>query len=214
MQSAIDNAALMLSKDAPNLTSSEITVKAQAYFTAILKRPDLANLNVTATYSANTGKGSLLDMAATGQIATTFMKIAGFSNLALDVSSTVAWGNTRIQVALALDSTGSMADKGKMPAMQAAAKKLIDQLAANAKKPGDLYVSMIPFSTHVNVGPANYQQPWFDWRDWEDQNGTCSSGGSKTGSDCTSKGRVWTSSNHSNYPLYFSLISSISVRFN
>jgi len=199
MQTAIDSAALMLSKDAPNLSAAEVAARGQEYFTALLKRPDLANVTVSSVYSANTGKGSKIEMVATGRITTSFMKIAGFPNLNLDVNSTVAWGNTRIQVALALDATGSMTGKGKMPAMQAAAKKPIDQLAANAKKPGDLYVSMIPFSTHVNAGATNYQQPWLEWNDWEDQNGSCSVGGSKTRADCQSKGRVWTASNHSSW---------------
>ena len=127
------------------------------------------------------------------------MKVVGFPNMDISANSTTVWGNTRIRVALALDVTGSMASDGKMPAMKTAAKKLIDQLSANAKSPGDLYISMIPFSTHINVGPSKYQQPWLDWNDWEETNGDCSGAGDKSRTKCLSKGNVWTPDNHSKW---------------
>ena len=199
MQTALDSAALMISKDAASLQPSEITPRAQAYFNAMLKRPDLSNISVTAVYSANTGSGSKIEMSATGRMATDFMKVVGFPSMDLNVNSTTMWGNTRIRVALALDATGSMASDGKMPAMKAAAKKLIDQLSANAKSPGDLYISMISFSTHVNAGASNYQQTWLEWKDWEETNGDCDGGGDKSRTKCLSKGNVWTPDNHSKW---------------
>lgn len=69
------------------------------------------------------------------------------------------WGNTRIRVALALDATGSMANSGKIPAMKEAAKELIDQLSANAKTAGDLYISMIPFSTPLTRALPSISSP-------------------------------------------------------
>ena len=79
------------------------------------------------------------------------------------VESQVKWGNTRLRVALALDTTGSMADDGKIDALKTATKSLLDQLKAAAAKDGDVYVSIIPFSKDVNVGKANYQATWIDW---------------------------------------------------
>ena len=199
MQNAADAAALMVSKEAANLTASEVTAKAKAYFSALLNRTELANIAVTASYSGNTSKGATIQMTASGRITTDFMKLAGFPTMDLNVNSTAAWGNTRLRVSLALDSTGSMADKGKMPAMQAASKKLIDQLQANAKSTGDLYISLIPFSTHINAGPSNYQQSWLDWADWEEANGDCDKGSDKSRAKCLSKGNVWTPDKHSTW---------------
>ena len=112
-------------------------------------------------------------MSSTGRISTDFLRVAGFPTLDLSVTSTTTWGNTRLRVALALDSTGSMDKDNKIEAMQAAAKKLIDHLSNNAKSPGDVYISLIPFSTHVNAGKTNYGQTWLDWNDWEEINGDC-----------------------------------------
>jgi hypothetical protein len=95
-----------------------------------------------------------------------------------------------MRVAMVLDNTGSMADNGKMPAMQTAAKSLIDQLSALAKNPGDVYISVVPFAKDVNFGSSNYDKPWIDWSLWDaDSNtntfGTCSKAGVTTRSSCT-----------------------------
>jgi hypothetical protein len=60
-----------------------------------------------------------------------------------------------------LDVTGSMAQDGKMDALKPAAKSLIDQLAALAKKPGDVYASIIPFAK--DVGASNHNASWIHW---------------------------------------------------
>ena len=76
-------------------------------------------------------------------------------------------GNTRMRVAMALDNTGSMAQNGKIGALQTASKNLIDQLSALAKNPGDVYVSIVPFAKVVNVNSSSYTQSWIDWTDWQ-----------------------------------------------
>ena len=95
------------------------------------------------------------------------MKVAGFPKVDFNTSSTSAWGNVRMRVALVLDVTGSMARDGKMTALKPAAKALIDQLGALAKNPGDVYISIIPFAKDVNVGASNYTQSWINWSDWD-----------------------------------------------
>ena len=48
-----------------------------------------------------------------------------------------------------------------MPAMQTAAKSLIDQLSPLAKNPGDIYISIVPFAKDVNLG-TQLLQPELD----------------------------------------------------
>src|ERR1700712_818568 len=123
MQSALDGAALMISKDAAGLSSAEISARAESYFKALVNRPEVSNIKVSATYTPSSSSGATLQMSSTGTITTDFMRVAGFPTMNLSTNSTTTWGNTRLRVALALDSTGSMADNGKIEAMQAAAKK-------------------------------------------------------------------------------------------
>src|SRR4051812_16234581 len=152
MQSALDSTALMLAKDLTDGTikATDINTKAQDYFKALYTNTDARSVNIAATYTQNTGQGSTILVNGSGNVATDFMRVAGFPQIGFDTSSTSAWGNVRMRVAMVLDNTGSMADNGKMPAMQTAAKSLIDQLSALAKNPGDVYISVVPFAKDVN----------------------------------------------------------------
>src|SRR5262245_66684201 len=46
LQSALDSAALMLSKEAPGLTETQRNEKASAYFNALVNQPDAKNIQV------------------------------------------------------------------------------------------------------------------------------------------------------------------------
>ena len=95
------------------------------------------------------------------------MGLMGFSSLKVGVDSQVKWGSARMRVALVLDTTGSMADDGKMDALKTATKNLLTTLKGLAATPGDVYVSIIPFSKDVNMGSGNYNATWIDWSEWE-----------------------------------------------
>ena len=119
MQAALDSAALMLSKDLSSgtITTSQISTKAQAYFNGLFTgTATLPSVSVAATYTASTSMGSTIQLTGTGAYTTSFMKIAGFPTLGIGATSTSAWGNVRMRVALVLDNTGSMASDGKMGA--------------------------------------------------------------------------------------------------
>src|SRR5436309_4339841 len=50
MQAAVDATALMLSKDASSMTSSQLSQKATSYFNALFTRPEVTNVVITPTY--------------------------------------------------------------------------------------------------------------------------------------------------------------------
>lgn len=201
MQAAADSTALMLSKTAGSLTSSQIQTQANSYFNALYTRGNVSNLLVTATYTTTTG--SQIVVNATGNVQTSFMTLMGFPSLAVGVNSQVKWGNTKLRVALALDNTGSMQDDGKIGALKTATNNLLTQLKNAAANDGDVYVSIIPFSKDVNVGSANFNANWVDWTDWDNNNGSCSKSGWSTGtkSGCLSQNGnpTWTPANHNTW---------------
>ena len=165
MQAAMDSTSLMLAKDLQDgtINTSQITQKAQDYFKALYANADAKSVGVVATYTAASGNGSKIEIAGSGKIDTSFMRIVGIPDINFNVNATSAWGNVRMRVAMALDVTGSMRDDGKMPAMQTAAKSLIDQLSPLAKNPGDIYISVVPFAKDVNLGTSYSNQTWIDW---------------------------------------------------
>jgi Flp pilus assembly protein TadG len=199
MQSAIDATGLMLSKEVSTLNAAQINQKADSEFRALLNRTDIQNLVVTPSYTSSTTDGYQLNIAATGKLPVTFMRILGRDTLDLQVDTLVRWGNTRLRVALVLDNTGSMASANKLTALQTATNSLIDQLKNAAQQNEDIYVSIIPFVKDVNVDPANYNQTWIDWTDWDAANGTCSRRTLTSKSSCQAAGRTWTPTNHNTW---------------
>ena len=199
MQAALDSTALMLGKDLTDgtINTSQISTKAAAYFTALYTNKDAKSVSVTATYTAAAGNGSTILLNGSGSVTTDFMRVAGFPNLNFNTSSTAAWGNVRMRVAMALDNTGSMASDGKIAALRTSAASLVDQLSALAKNPGDVYISVIPFAKDVNVGSSNYNQSWLDWSLWDANSltnnwGTCSNTNKTSRSSCLNASATWT----------------------
>ncbi len=210
MQSAVDATALMLSKEAPNLSQSQLEQKANAIFLSLYTRPEVTNIKVTPTY--NTAEGTEVVVKASGTVKASFVSLIGINQVDIGASSTVKWGNTRLRVALVLDVTGSMNSDGKLQALKTATKNLLDQLKKAATKDGDVYVSIIPFSKDVNVGAGNYKANWIYWgtplqdptlsdnKSWEANNGTCSKGTKyKTRAACLKVAGIWTPRDHSTW---------------
>jgi Flp pilus assembly protein TadG len=164
LQAALDSTALMVSKNAATQTGSALQTSAQNYFNALFNNTQAQNLQFTASYSSS--GGSSVAVNASADMPTTFMAILGFKTLTVTGSSTAKWGSARLRVALVLDNTGSMADDGKIGALQTATKNLLTQLQTAATHDGDVYVSIIPFGKDVNVGAANYAASWENWIDW------------------------------------------------
>lgn len=215
MQAAMDSAALMVSKDAnaanPPMTASEITAAAQKYFNALYHNTDAQNVAIGAVYTPySNGVPATVRLTGSGAVKTDFMRVAGFPELDFKTASTATWGNTKLRVAMALDVTGSMSSAGKLDAMKKAAKGLIDTLKASANATGDVYISIVPFNTMVNVGTANKTATWLDWEDGTNNVntphsssvsnfGSCSKSSYHTKSACVNAGKTWTSRNLSNW---------------
>ncbi|MGC2644149.1 MAG: TadE/TadG family type IV pilus assembly protein, partial [Pseudolabrys sp.] len=198
MQTALDSTALMLAKEAATDTEDQLKANALKYFTALFVRPEAKDIQVTVNYT--TEGGSKIVVNATAQMPADFTKIIGYDNFNVIASSTSKWGTSRLRVALVLDNTGSMADAGKMAALQTATQGLLSQLQGAVTIPGDVYVSIVPFVKDVNVGAANYNADWIYWgtttptaifptpqdptmsdnASWDALNGTCSPSSSQT----------------------------------
>ena len=170
IQAAVDSTALMLSKEASSLSTADLQTKATQYFTANFKRPEGKNLVVTPTLTVPSPGNWSLHVRATGKVDTMFMRYVSFAGTGvtapsqMDVAATsqVNWGMKKLELALALDNTGSMATANKMTELKKAVKSLLTTLKAAEKVPGDIKVSIIPFDTKVRIGTAYKDKPWFD----------------------------------------------------
>ena len=161
LQGALDSTALMLSKQASSLTDKQLQSAAQNYFNGVFQRPEANNVSITATYT--TSGGSQVTVSGSAAMATSFMQILGYNSLNVTGTSTVTWGMSKLRLALVLDNTGSMAESGKMPALQTASHQLLAQLQTAAQNPNDIQVAIVPFTTDVNIGNGNKNNGWLKW---------------------------------------------------
>jgi Flp pilus assembly protein TadG len=160
MQAALDATTLMISREALDLQSGMVQQKARAYFEAQFNRNDVRNLNVTFNMVTN-GPGDFTVVgSANAKIDTALAGVIGHKNVDLGVNSQVRWGFKALELALALDNTGSMASKNKMVELKAAVKLLFDTLKSKSKVAGDTKIAIIPFSTVVNIGTEHVDAPW------------------------------------------------------
>ena len=123
MQSAIDATGLILSKDAQGMTQAQLNQKASEVFLALFHRPDVVDVVVTPAYSSPSTSSFKLVIGVTGRVPTTLIKIVGQENMYLSVNTEIVWGVKKLELALALDVTGSMASNNKMTELKKAAKK-------------------------------------------------------------------------------------------
>jgi Flp pilus assembly protein TadG len=199
MQVALDSTALMLSKTAKNLSQDQLDQKATAYFSALFNRPEATDVTVKPLMTTLDVGSFSLSVSGTAKLSTMFWRLMGQQQFDITANGEVIWGIKKLNLALALDNTGSMAQSGKMTALKTAAHNLLTTLQNAATTPGDIKVSIVPFATDVNVGTGNVDASWIDWTDWNAANGTCSGGGYTNQTSCQSHTKIWTPANHSTW---------------
>jgi Flp pilus assembly protein TadG len=161
MQAAADATALTAAKSwaANGVSATQLEQSVSTWFNGEFNGKDVNNVQVT---SATSSSPNSVTVTATGSVTTDFLGILGIKQLDVSVSSTAAWG-MKLQLALVLDNTGSMAEYNKMPALKTASHQLLQQLQNAATHPGDIEVAIIPFTTDVNVGHSNVNGTSLKW---------------------------------------------------
>lgn len=170
MQSAADATALAAAKSWNALNASQLQQSADTWFMANLNGKKILQ-NVQVSTTGNSANNTIV-VNVSGSINTAFLGLVGINQINLSVSSTATQGLTKLQVAMVLDNTGSMAEYGKMAALRTAAHQFLQQLQNAAQNPGDIQVAIIPFTTDVNVGTSNANASWLKWSYPAGGNGT------------------------------------------
>jgi Flp pilus assembly protein TadG len=154
--SALDSTVLMLTRYAPKNDVSALEKLATPYFNALASQygfTPTSGLKVTRTEER-------VGLSTTGRIETVFGPLFGVN--AWDFSSKVqaSYATRNIEVALVLDNTGSMAQANKIGELKKASHALLKILKEVAIKPGQVKVSLVPYTTRVNIGTSYRMEPW------------------------------------------------------
>jgi Flp pilus assembly protein TadG len=163
LQAALDTTALMLSREANNLTQTQLNDKATQYFNANITNTEAKNIVVTPNFTTPQAGNFVLNLSASATVDLNFMRVFGHNSLPIASSTEVKWGIKRLELALVLDNTGSMASNSKMTNLKLAAHNLLTTLKTAAKKTGDVKVAIIPFDVTVKPGTSYKDEFWIDF---------------------------------------------------
>lgn len=158
LNAAIDSAALMAARDAQKLTDGQLRTRIDAWIRDNLP-PDVksqfSSAAVTIDRTARTIK-----IEAKAVVPTTISNVLGMTQLPVGTNSQSTWGTNKIELALVLDNTGSMSSSGKMTALKAASKDLIQIMKDASIDPDQIKISIVPFNTQVRIDRGLKDEPW------------------------------------------------------
>lgn len=157
MADAADAAALAIGSW-PGLNEAELSAKAQQFFDANYPPTEIGTVGKVDVKLA----GDDISVSVSGQVPTTFMKLANFDALNVGVTNKITKKQRNIEVVLVLDITGSMNSGGKLSAMKNAATKMVNTLFNNKSTSDTLKIGLVPFSAAVNVGTDKQNSGWID----------------------------------------------------
>lgn len=86
-----------------------------------------------------------------------FLRLLGYDEMIAGAGGTAEERVNKVEISLVLDVSGSMRDNRKLETMQGAARDFVDSLV-NPGTRGRVSLSLVPYSEHVNVGPAIYDK--------------------------------------------------------
>ncbi len=158
LQSALDSAILSAGKGV--LATGEAVDKTRMIAEIKANLPE--HLQKMADNVEITQTAGSLSARLSGTLDNRFGFLLGAERSTVAVAASVplgAIGGGRIELALVLDTTGSMLG-AKMEEMKKAAKNLIDVLEVSKKNGADIAVGVVPFTSEVRVETSNISQPW------------------------------------------------------
>ncbi|MDB5425745.1 MAG: von Willebrand factor type [Phenylobacterium sp.] len=146
LQDALDAATLYAARS-PALTNAEIDAVGDQAMTANLKLIDGAAL-LGSTFALSGTK-----VVSSASVSLPAFAPALFAHAPVSVGSQVERAMDKLEIALVLDNTGSMAGT-KLSTLKTEAKKLVDKLmaaAARSSDPNAVKIALVPFSNTVRV---------------------------------------------------------------
>ncbi len=157
LQDTTDAIALMAARGKIE-TQAELDAAANEYLQ--LKYPGAEGINIRLEDIKR--DGDVVTISASNKIPTYFTGIFGKSGMNIGATSQALFADTKLEVALVLDTTGSMRGN-KLASLKVAGNNLVDQLKANDDR-GNIKMSVVPFAQYVNVGVNNVNANWVNVR--------------------------------------------------
>lgn len=157
MQVGADSAALALAKEPAAATATQLQARAKIFFDSAIKYGGAYATSSLVAARAN----RVVTVKAVGQVQLAFGGLIGKKTVTIHADSQAKSGKRKIELALALDNTGSMASSNKLVELKVAVNNLLDKMQTlNDVEAGAVKVSLVPFTTQVKVGKSYASAPW------------------------------------------------------
>lgn len=155
LQNTVDAAALA---GGATVNTNDINAVVTKYINLNFAQDNLGATitNITVNLSADK---KTVTVSADANVPTAIMGIFNHNSMSIATSSQVIRSNRGLEVALVLDTTGSMTGS-KITALKTAAHDLTSILFGTATTLDDLWIGVVPFSQSVNVGST--RTGWLD----------------------------------------------------
>lgn len=105
--------------------------------------------------------GGIVTASADMRVDTYLLGVLGQDYFDVHVDSTVKLPKGKVEVAMVLDNSRSMAG-GKIRDLRDAARRLTEILFENSRGEDWVRIGLVPFAASVNVGPAHANASWMD----------------------------------------------------
>ena len=145
LQNAADAAALAVAREG-NISEAEARKVAYQMLSA--------NYGFSAAEVSVSMKDGVADVQASIDVPLVFGGFMGRKSMPVAVDAEATFAYTKYEIALVLDTTGSMAG-GKLVSLQNAVVGLVDDMAALGLEKEQIKFALVPYAGFVNIGPTH-----------------------------------------------------------
>ncbi len=151
LASALDAAALAMGSTVdPNV---DLNAMAVSFVHENFRMADTGTVVLASTPETITPTTELITLRGTVPVQTYFMPLAGISSVNVTAESVVRRGGADVEVAMVLDTTGSMSGS-RIADLKAAAKELVSIVVNDVQTPYYSKVAVIPYANSVYLGAS------------------------------------------------------------
>lgn len=149
LMSALDAAALAMGSTTDNTV--DLNAMAELYVAQNFRMPDTGPVALTSDPSTIVPTTETITLRGTVAVSTYFMPLAGISSVNVSAESVVKRGGADVEVAIVLDTTGSMAGT-RIEDLKDAAQELVGIVVNDTQTPYYSKVAIAPYANSVYLG--------------------------------------------------------------
>lgn len=156
LQNAVDAAGLAAGA---TLNTTDLTAVATKYIDLNFTQGTLGATRGPVVTTLSTDK-QVVTVSTSATLPTTLMKVLGRNTVTVNATTEVTRANIGMEVSLVLDITGSMWTNNNHLKQRAAAAAMLDVLYGTRDVVPNLWVSVVPYVTSVNIGSQSKATQW------------------------------------------------------